>query len=147
MVASQNFRWLHGEERAACPVCGDLSTKARLLDVASIPRGGRRQVFLRCSACATAFVHGQVASPPPATDDAIDLYVEHLARFDAMLEPLLRVPAGAVRRFLDVGCGFGFTLDFARWAFGWEVAGVDPSRHAAAGGLELGVPIEGRELA
>ena len=44
-------------------------------------------------------------------------------------------------RYLEVGCGFGFSLDFARFAFGWEVQGIDPSPLAAAGRHALDLEI------
>ena len=58
-----------------------------------------------------------------------------------MVAPLLRMPPESVPRCLEIGCGFGFALDFSRYAFGWEVLGVDPSPLAGAGGEALGLPV------
>ena len=44
-------------------------------------------------------------------------------------------------RFLDIGCGYGFALDLARFAWGWQGIGVDPSNLACRGREELGVDI------
>jgi SAM-dependent methyltransferase len=58
-----------------------------------------------------------------------------------VVSPLLRVPPGAVRRCLEIGCSFPFALDFARFSFGWEPLGVDPSPLAVRGAAALGVPV------
>ncbi len=52
----------------------------------------------------------------------------------------LALPPGS--RFLDVGCGYGFSLDYAIHARGWQGRGVDPARLAEAGREQLGLPIE-----
>jgi len=57
-----------------------------------------------------------------------------------------RLPARPGARYLDVGCNYGFTLDFARAAKGWVVRGIDPSTNAAIGAQALGVTIECRLL-
>jgi SAM-dependent methyltransferase len=45
-------------------------------------------------------------------------------------------------RYLEIGCGFGLSLDFARRALGWDVVGLDPSPFAATGRDLLNLPIE-----
>jgi SAM-dependent methyltransferase len=44
-------------------------------------------------------------------------------------------------RYLEIGCGFGFTLDYARRVLGLEVQGIDPSPYARAGATQLQLPI------
>ena len=63
----------------------------------------------------------------------LDYYVEQGAGIDLVVAPLLRLPRGTIRRCLEIGCSAGFALDFGRFAFGWEVLGVDPSPLATAG--------------
>ena len=46
-----------------------------------------------------------------------------------------------VRNYLEIGCGFGFVLDFARHAFGWQVAGIDPGIIARTGERVLDLDI------
>jgi len=73
--------------------------------------------------------------------ELLDYYIEQGAGIDLMVAPLLRLPPESVRRCLEVGCSFGFALDFSRSVFGWEVLGVDPSPLAAAGAAALGLPV------
>ncbi|MFL6200669.1 MAG: methyltransferase domain-containing protein [Thermoanaerobaculia bacterium] len=104
--------------------------------------GHPRITLLRCPVCGAAFL--QDLTPPDyetSMAGQLDYYVEQGAGIDCIVAPLLRLPPGSVRRCLDVGCSFGFALDFSRYAFGWEVLGVDPSPLAAAGAAALGIPI------
>ena len=98
--------------------------------------------LLRCPACGAAFL--QDLTPPDYESDMaemLDYYVEQGAGIDLIVAPLLRLPPQTVRRCLEIGGSFGFALDFSRYAFGWEVLGVDPSPLAAAGAEALGLPV------
>jgi SAM-dependent methyltransferase len=78
---------------------------------------------------------------PPITSEhkLLSYYLEQGAAVDLMTAPLMQVQGA--RRLLEVGCGFGFALDFARVALKLDVLGVDPSRAAEAGAELLGVPV------
>ena len=143
--------WTDGEVEAPCPACGDAGVKRLLVDVPSrVPADVAATVvlsFARCAACGSVFVVG--ARPPSyesgaAGDAVVQYYVEHLAAIDTMVDPLFALDRARVRRYVEVGCSFGFGPDFARTAFGWTVRAVDPSPLAALGGQVLGLPIEGR---
>jgi len=98
--------------------------------------------LLACPECDVAFL--QDLKPPDYERDVavmLDYYVEQGAGIDLIVAPLFRVPPGMVRRCLEIGCSTGFALDFGRFAFGWEVLGVDPSPLAAAGAEALGLPV------
>jgi SAM-dependent methyltransferase len=130
------------EVRASCPVCGEDGPKAAVLATDHVLPEHPRVTLLRCPACGAAFL--QDLNPPDYEHDMaemLDYYVEQGAGIDFMVAPLLRLPPESVRRCLEIGCGFGFALDFSRYAFGWEVLGVDPSPLAAAGGEALGLPV------
>jgi SAM-dependent methyltransferase len=62
------------------------------------------------------------------------------------LDPLFKLDLGQVRSFLDVGCGYGWVLDYARSTRGWRVLGLDDSVQARAGRDGLGVEIMDRDL-
>lgn len=127
----------------SCPVCGAGRPDVLLLR--------RDSVELRaCSACGTACF-----DPPPgplpagaSTLDAATLgfYLQQGAGLWSITAPLGALGRPAGTRLLEVGCGFGLGLHFARAALGWVVKGVDPSAFAAAGGAALHLPIAQRGL-
>ena len=67
--------------------------------------------------------------------------LEQGAGLDSMIAPILHLSPEPKRTMLEVGCGFGFTLDFARQQRGWIARGVDPSPIAAEGRRVLGLDI------
>lgn len=98
--------------------------------------------LLRCPGCGAAFL--EELTPPDYEMDVagmLDYYVEQGAGIDLIVAPLLRLPGGTIRRCLEIGCSTGFALDFGRYAFGWEVLGVDPSPLAEGGAEALGFPV------
>jgi SAM-dependent methyltransferase len=136
------FEWLQKEVPARCPICSEEGGKRAVLATDHVLLGHPRVTLRRCPACGGAFL--QDLTPPDyenVLSEMLDYYVEQGAGIDLMVAPLLRLPPGSVRRCLEVGCSFGFALDFGRSAFGWEVLGVDPSPLAAAGSAALGVPL------
>ncbi len=117
-----------------------------VLTAASAVPEGPPVRLLRCSSCGAGFVHAPQLLDYREIDRigagmAVDYYVEQGAGIDAMASLLLRLGGGDGRRLLEVGCAYGFALDFARSALGWRVQGVDPSPLAAEGAEALGVPI------
>ena len=133
--------WLQGAVRARCPVCGVAGEKRAVLTAEHVIPGTPRITFLRCD-CGAAFLDD--LTPPDygeETPEMLDYYVEQGAGIDLIVAPLMRVPPASVRRCLEIGCSFPFALDFARFAFGWDVLGVDPSPLAEKGAEALGVPV------
>ena len=106
--------------------------------------------FSRCSECGSLFDRNS-AEPSYNGEHAlaalIGYYVEQLAPIDTILDPLFKIDHSRIDRYAEIGCSFGFTLDFARRALGWDVSGLDPSPLAVAGAKMLGVPIENRVTA
>ncbi|WP_296696939.1 class I SAM-dependent methyltransferase [Thiocapsa sp. UBA6158] len=107
-----------------------------------------------CDVCGTlsfpglkppAYEDGAVAEDAdanaPLSQGAIKFYVEQGAAPDTMVEPLFWFDHAGIKRYAEVGCGFGFGLDFAREALGWEVRGFDPSPLARAGRRLLDLPV------
>ncbi|MDB5395013.1 MAG: hypothetical protein JWM91_2519 [Rhodospirillales bacterium] len=68
-------------------------------------------------------------------------YVEQGASLDDLIEPIARLPAAGIRNCLEIGCGYGFSLDAGRVLFGWRTVGVDPSPLARAGHKALNIDI------
>lgn len=134
--------WLHHEVLSRCPLCGVKGAKGAVLSTDHVLPARPPVTLLRCPACGAAFL--QDLTPPDYASDMaemLDYYVEQGAGIDLIVAPLLRLPPQSVRRCLEIGCSFGFALDFSRYAFGWEVLGVDPSPLAEAGAAALGLPV------
>jgi SAM-dependent methyltransferase len=132
-------------ENYDCPICSDCTPKRGLL-VAASPLVGRR-VVVRCENCACVFVPNL---PEVAYDtfpsEFFQLYVEQGAGIDLIVDPLFLVPTSSVRRFLDVGCAFGFGVDFATHALGWQAAGLEPSELGKLGREVLGIDLHAAYL-
>jgi SAM-dependent methyltransferase len=136
------FDWLQGVVTARCPVCGAEEEKRAVVTADHVIPGTPRITFLRCANCSAAFLDD--LTPPDygeETPEMLEYYVEQGAGIDLIVAPLMRVPPASVRRCLEIGCSFPFALDFARFAFGWDVLGVDPSPLAVRGAAALGVPV------
>ncbi|WP_353861993.1 class I SAM-dependent methyltransferase [Azospirillum formosense] len=128
----------------ACPACTALGPKSIRLQIRSAVPPYPELPLAVCDRCGTAFF--PTLTPPEyetahATDAALAFYLEQGAGIDVMAEPLAAVDPARVRRYMEIGCGFGFSLDFARTVFGWSVRGIDPGFAARAGRDLLGLDI------
>lgn len=134
-------------DRAACPNCHRDAERQLIL---SAPVDAARVRLYACQACGAHCFEGPMAGAysdlPAGGSDALAFYLQQGANIGGMamrLQALGRPPGTA---FLEVGCGFGLSLDFARRMLGWQVRGLDPSPFAIAGREQLGLPIESRYL-
>ena len=141
---AENFSWAHaGETLATCPNCGTSSGKSPLLRVAIGPGAG--QSLLRCDDCGCAFFdpmpQPDYAATSAGAESVVAFYVQQNAGLRSITSAIARLGLPAGTAMLEIGCGFGFGLDFARRALGWNVEGFDPSPFGAAGRRDLGLPI------
>src|SRR5437660_997768 len=58
---------------------------------------------------------------------ALKFYLEQGAGLDTLVLPAFIAGRRPGRRYIEIGCGFGFGLDFAHRALGFEARGIDPS--------------------
>jgi SAM-dependent methyltransferase len=136
----------------ACPNCRLPGERAVALTVhfETPDHPLRHSRVLRCEGCACLFYENQ--TPPDYTEPAmlgrgrVGFYLQQGAGLSLITNPLARVPRPRGSRYLEVGCGFGFGLDFAIRAKGWHGSGIDPGGIAALGAARLGVAIEQRYL-
>ncbi|HEX3348207.1 MAG TPA: class I SAM-dependent methyltransferase [Acetobacteraceae bacterium] len=111
----------------------------------------RHSRVLSCPDCTCLFFEDQI--PPDYTEEAMlgrgrtAFYLQQGAGISLITRPLAMVPRPPGSAYLEVGCGFGFGLDFALRAKGWRGAGIDPAGLSALGRTLLGLPIELRYLA
>jgi len=135
-----------------CPNCGSDVPKPVLLtiDFATLPGSRRETTVLRCPACTCPFYASQV--PPDYAEDAmlergrVPFYLQQGAGLSLITRPLAQLRAQAGSVYVEVGCGFGFGLDYARHAKGWAGQGIDPGGISRLGQDLLGVTINRRYL-
>jgi 2-polyprenyl-3-methyl-5-hydroxy-6-metoxy-1,4-benzoquinol methylase len=78
---------------------------------------------------------------------SVDDYVELMGGLGTLAELIEVLAQAGGDRMLDVGCGYGFAIDYARWRHGWSVVGVEPSGVAARrGAAELLLDIRNEPL-
>lgn len=135
--------WTDGARPLACKVC---RTSGEGTVVAVIhAREGREIDAVRCGFCASVdLVDEPVKSTP--TERELGDYVEVGAGISAIAAAFNGIDPTAVRRFLDVGCGYGFAMDIAKFMYGWAVVGVEPSLLGRRGAAELGLDIRNEFL-
>jgi len=139
------YRWAgRGERRPlVCRVCGFDGAGRVLLSFAS---GESDSTAAECPQCGSIDL---VPFPLPFTpsESSVDVYVELMGGLGALAEFVEVLAQAPGDRLLDVGCGYGFALDFARWKHGWAVVGVEPSTFAARrGAADLGIDIRNEPL-
>jgi SAM-dependent methyltransferase len=130
---------------SACTVCAGRKS-VHVLDAVS--RGSTHELF-RCEHCGSLFydtVSLVSAYSDVRADDGLWLdYVQAGAGISSMLAPLFAlnpVPGGSL---LDVGCGFGFIVDF--WSSrGLKAIGLEPSGYGEIGRTKLGIDVRQQTL-
>lgn len=139
------IEWLQGQASTrTCPVCGHAGSHRHVLTVPSAPQPEKRLTLIACGACGSGFYDDR--NPPDYDGDevahySVKFYVEKGAGIDTMLQPLAGIPFTAASRYLEIGCGFGFSLDFLARQYGAAVRGIDPSALAVDGAKRLGLDI------
>ncbi len=135
-----------------CPNCGSGEFKTLVLTFDG-PHGTlaiQPLNVLRCPTCACHFYDNQ--SPPDYTDPEMNdygrvpFYVQQGAGIGLITRPLAQAAAPPGSNYMEVGCGYGFGLDFAIHGREWNSVGIDPAPLAAVGRKALGVAIELRYL-
>ncbi len=134
-----------GRTHATCTVCGDRGPHAAIVAVPSLAPPHQRLTLLRCEACGSGFYD------PPGIVDFSDLnqdrddfwrfYVEVGGGVWETIWPLLVDTAAGARSLLDVGCGFGFAVDFWRHSVSPDAVGVELADYGAIGARMLGITV------
>ncbi len=144
------LRWR--DRRRTCPNCGSRAPKPHVLRVFASSPGHpmRRRDVLRCPDCTARFMN-TLATPDYADEDMlrrgrVAFYVQQGAGVSLITRPLAQLQSPPGSAYMEVGCGYGFGLDFALRAKGWQGYGSDPARLSALGRDALDVPIEQRYL-
>ena len=133
----------------ACRNCAAPGAKPLLLDAeVTLPlQGTLRSRLLQCPACGCAFAQDAPEfdyEHNAANETSVAFYVEVGAGLWPITRAVARVEAPPGARYLEIGCGFGFALDYATRDRGWTGRGIDPSPIAVAARDKLGLSIENR---
>jgi SAM-dependent methyltransferase len=136
-----------------CPNCANTDGKRTILR-RPWPNGKPENgwaALVGCANCGCGFFHPaympDYGANPVGGEGALAFYLQQGAGLWSITSNLTVLDKPAGSRFLEVGCGYGFGLDFAKRMLGWDVLGVDPSPFATAGRASLRLPIESRCLA
>lgn len=131
-----------------CPVCHRVGGHSVMLTVPAMEPRGRTLTLIRCSGCASAFYE-----PPDIAsfsdmghegDEFWRFYVEIGAGVWETIWPILA--AADKGSLLDVGCGFGFALDFWQRTGRGEAVGLELAEYGREGAKRLGVTIHAEML-
>jgi SAM-dependent methyltransferase len=150
LSAHIEIEWLTGRTVwALCPNCGSQGEVRQVLDIEYSPPVGHddkhRFMLQVCPNCTSRFVDNMTTmefhsgQQMERGEDAFHV------QLGAGLWPItgqiarLDKPRGA--KVLEIGGAYGFGLDFALRARGWDGVGYDPSPFAAVGMRELALPL------
>jgi 2-polyprenyl-3-methyl-5-hydroxy-6-metoxy-1,4-benzoquinol methylase len=136
----------------SCPNCSSMVPKELVLSIEFTTSPGSRKgtEVLRCTDCGCPFYAEQI--PPDYAESAmlergrVPFYLQQGAGLSLITRPLAQVRAPAGSTYVEVGCGFGFGLDYARHAKNWTGRGIDPAGLSVLGQDILGVSIDRRYL-
>lgn len=151
-ITPDDIRWLPPTappvNDKSCPLCGHATGHGPLLNVPEMTARGLMLSLLRCAACGSLFYD------PPDIADFSDLggdresfwrfYVEVGGGVWETIWPILA--AARHGSLLDVGCGFGFALDFWQRSGRGEAVGLELADYGRRGAAMLGVTIHGELL-
>ncbi|HEX4261044.1 MAG TPA: class I SAM-dependent methyltransferase, partial [Acetobacteraceae bacterium] len=135
-----------------CPNCGSQDAKSLVLRVrVELPDHAPRSLALiRCPSCTACFYDDQrtpdYAEPKLNERGRVPFYVQQGAGVWLITRPVAQVKKPPGSAYMEVGCGFGFGLDYAIRTKGWVGRGMDPAPLSGLGAEQLGVPIELRYL-
>lgn len=141
--------WCHDKEivsEACCRACGVVRRQERVLTAPNPYDLGELVSYSHCNTCGSLNVTTEHFDEYTDQDELDPYHWRHYlhvgADIDSMVRPIERVRTdGATPSLLDVGCGFGFTLDYWRRMTGATVAGVEPSLYGRLGRDLLAAPI------
>ncbi|MGL4419084.1 MAG: hypothetical protein ACRCZF_00335, partial [Gemmataceae bacterium] len=128
----------------ACRVCGSRGASLFLTVESNL---GRQSLF-RCGTCQSLYFDGAdpVIGYQSFITEAFWLdYVQAGAGISTMLAPLHAIVPAPEGDLIDVGCGFGFVVDF--WSNGHgRAVGLENSYYGEVGREKLGVDIRAQFL-
>ncbi|MFO1283496.1 MAG: class I SAM-dependent methyltransferase [Burkholderiales bacterium] len=131
-----------------CPACDSHAPARPLLSVPQLAAPYDRLELLRCGRCGSAFFDppgvSDFANLDQVADDSWRHYVEAGGGVWETIWPILA--ARTRGSLLDIGCGFGFALDFWQRTGRGEAVGSEAADYGRLGARLLGVTIHGEHV-
>ncbi len=127
-----------------CPVCEDLNKKTYVLKVVLDEKHSNlcELELYRCNSCSSYFFYPLEDFPLKEDDLRVKFYVEQGAGIDYTIKSIFGVSGNnGIKKALEVGCSFGFGVDYATRILGWDCVGVDPSYCTKVGAKILGIKV------
>ncbi|HEX6977937.1 MAG TPA: class I SAM-dependent methyltransferase [Alphaproteobacteria bacterium] len=136
--------------RGRCPVCGGAqSVRVLEVDVSPDPPGKLR--LNRCASCRSLFYEGESTVIGYSSNEAENAFWKHYvqigAGIDFMIRPLNAIPVPAGASMLEVGCGFGYAVDYWSRMRGGRAVGLEVAGYGKIGRQLLGVEMYHEYLA
>ena len=131
-----------------CPVCGQPSGHLPLLNVPAMAPRGIVLSLLRCGGCGSLFYDpGDIADFSDIGGDQEAFWRFYVEVGGGVWETIWPILAAASSgSLLDVGCGFGFALDFWQRSGRGEAVGLELADYGRRGAAMLAVTIHGELL-
>jgi SAM-dependent methyltransferase len=150
--AMVELKWYDGSkvEIKSCLACGRTEEMTLTVSTKHVVQSRGDVLFYKFPVFASIKAEGQFADFLTSDEGFIgsdnskyvwDHYLEIGAGIDFMVRPLERVGIVDQGRLLDVGCGYGFPLDYWEFAARGEAIGLEPSEYGARGSQELDIRI------
>lgn len=131
-----------------CPVCGHADRHTPVLEVPAMAPRGIMLSLLRCGGCGSLFYDPpDIATFSDLGGDSESFWRFYVEVGGGVWETIWPILAAARRgSLLDVGCGFGFALDFWRRSGRGEAVGLELAEYGRQGAAMLGVTIHSELL-
>jgi 2-polyprenyl-3-methyl-5-hydroxy-6-metoxy-1,4-benzoquinol methylase len=144
----QTPTWKSGEEvTLTCRACSQTGVQDHWVTVGHVDSNMGSVKYYRCRNCDSLnpVMDHTVGYTEPGSFLASSTFTKHYlqlgAGIDFMIRPLQRVARGK-KSLLDVGCGFGYTLDYWCHSPNRTAVGLEASGYGALGSELLGVNIK-----
>jgi SAM-dependent methyltransferase len=131
-------QWKQAVKPVTCRLCGFEGSGRQVLTLKT--HQGLTIAPVECPVCLSLDI---VDEPIPFAEsqELVDMYVEVGAGIDAIASLISCIDRPTDSSFVDIGCGYGFSLCLAEGLYGWRAYGYEPSPLAKAGAETLGVDI------
>ncbi|WP_294539544.1 class I SAM-dependent methyltransferase [uncultured Rhodoblastus sp.] len=131
---------------ASCPICGDVREKKHMVSVLNRLERGKKIDFYVCSSCDSSFAY-PFTYPKCYSDEENPQYCKFYVEIGAGIDFIVNILAqfkddSSINSYLDVGCGFGYSVDYARRLLKWDAVGVEPGVYGRIGAKALGLEID-----